>query len=111
MNPLRRASLRIQSARLNEGGSQSGAAMIDEAKSDQPLIRSLHGSRLQRALSAWSWFLSLPRGNLQGDESPILRRSSMNRRASFTKPLPAQPHRASNRLVRGLGAPLEVQRY
>src|SRR5271156_2215592 len=35
----------------------------------------------------------------------------MSRRAPFSKPLAAQPHGAPYRLVQGLGAPLEVQRY
>src|ERR1700674_902067 len=43
-------------------------------------------------------------------ETPLNALPSFTRPA-LTKPLPAQPHRASNRLVRGLGAPLEVQRY
>jgi hypothetical protein len=102
-------------ARLNEGGSQSSAAMIDEAKSDQPLFRSLHGSRLQCALSAWSWSpVSLALRKLwrsQRTEAAILRRSSMNRGASLAQPLTAQPHRSPHRLVQDLGAPLEFQRY
>src|ERR1700678_278033 len=35
----------------------------------------------------------------------------MSPRPPFTKPLAAQPHGAPNRLVQGLRAPFEVQRY